>query len=138
MLQGNKARFINHACDPNCYSDIKQVSIIQGWRFQHGRRCELQQHSRMLPLHNIMAGSAQSAHLDRPSHTASPAAVWYLLASCFQVNGTNHICIFTKRAIVAGEELCYDYKVGRQAACTMPQCRHGSSSIVCCRLADML
>jgi SET domain-containing protein len=28
-----------------------------------------------------------------------------------QVNGTNHICIFTKRAIPTGEELCYDYKV---------------------------
>jgi SET domain-containing protein len=49
-VKGNKARFINHACDPNCYSDIKQVS------------------------------------------------------------GTNHICIFTKRAIATGEELCYDYK----------------------------
>ena len=51
VLQGGLARFINHCCDPNCYTKIVTV------------------------------------------------------------DNAKHILIFSKRAIPAGEELSYDYKV---------------------------
>ena len=50
--KGGAARFINHSCDPNCFTRI------------------------------------------------------------ITVDTTKHICIYAKKKLEVGEELCYDYKVG--------------------------
>lgn len=42
------------------------------------------------------------------NHSCDPNCVTKIVA----VDGHKHICIYSKRRIEQGEELCYDYKVG--------------------------
>ncbi len=92
-LKANMARFINHSCDPNCFT---QASLAPSCSLS------LPLFSIPLPLFSISMLSPAFPNFHSSSH--SYRQKW-------QVLGETRVGIFAKRDIPRGAELSFDYQV---------------------------
>lgn len=116
--QGGQARYINHSCDPNCYTKVGKGGLIPAPACAKCRCCAgiAPEHLWSLQdgcpwLHGARHQHPRLQSWQRHSRTPS---IWHDMVQVqMGPDGRKHITIVAKTHIPRGSELCYDYLVSQ-------------------------